>query len=157
MSVSEPQMYHDITYPSTFHPWQINASAVDRFVKILPGVQKMIDSIPIGRYAVATSGAETYAHGCMTHVDITPPSPSSPVTNVSKQANPPPTHSSSPPSVSATTPNDVPWSKILPRGFVSGARVIAACTSHPREKVEGNGAHFVVEDMSRVRWRTRTG
>ena len=42
------------------HAWQIEASAVDRSVRILPGVKKMISSIPEGRYAVATSGAKTY-------------------------------------------------------------------------------------------------
>ena len=40
--------------------WQIEASAVDRSVQILPGVKRMISSIPDGRYAVATSGAKTY-------------------------------------------------------------------------------------------------
>lgn len=40
--------------------WQLEASAVDRSVRILPGVKRMIDSIPAGRYAVATSGAKTY-------------------------------------------------------------------------------------------------
>lgn len=40
--------------------WQVEASAVDRSVQILPGVKKMIASIPDGRYAVATSGAKTY-------------------------------------------------------------------------------------------------
>ena len=40
--------------------WQIEAAAVDRAVRILPGVRRMIDSIPTGRYAVATSGAKTY-------------------------------------------------------------------------------------------------
>lgn len=55
------------------HAWQIEATAVDRSVRILPGVKKMISSIPEGRYAVATSGAKTYAYGCMTRVGITPP------------------------------------------------------------------------------------
>ena len=40
--------------------WQIEAAAVDRSVRILPGVKKLMDSIPTGRYAVATSGARTY-------------------------------------------------------------------------------------------------
>lgn len=40
--------------------WQLEAAAVDRSVQILPGVKKMISSIPEGRYAVATSGAKTY-------------------------------------------------------------------------------------------------
>jgi len=40
--------------------WQIEATSVDRSVQILPGVKTMMDSIPKGRYAVATSGAKTY-------------------------------------------------------------------------------------------------
>lgn len=40
--------------------WQIEAAAIDRSVQILPGVKKMISSIPDGHYAVATSGAKTY-------------------------------------------------------------------------------------------------
>ena len=40
--------------------WQIEAAAVDRSVRILPGVKRVMDSIPKGRYAVATSGAKTY-------------------------------------------------------------------------------------------------
>lgn len=47
-----------------FKAWQIEAAAVDRSVQILPGVKKMIDSIPEGRYAVATSGAKTYGQYC---------------------------------------------------------------------------------------------
>jgi len=40
--------------------WQVEAASVDRSVRILPGVQNMIESLPEGRYAVATSGAKTY-------------------------------------------------------------------------------------------------
>lgn len=40
--------------------WQVEAAKVDRSVRILPGVKKLMDSIPTGRYAVATSGAKTY-------------------------------------------------------------------------------------------------
>ena len=40
--------------------WQVEATAVDRSVRILPGVKKLMDSIPEGRYAVTTSGARTY-------------------------------------------------------------------------------------------------
>ena len=40
--------------------WKVEATMVDRSVKILPGVRRLISSIPDGRYAVATSGAKTY-------------------------------------------------------------------------------------------------
>lgn len=45
----------------------------DRSVKILPGVRRMIDAIPEGRYAVATSGATTYCYGALERVGIVPP------------------------------------------------------------------------------------
>lgn len=44
--------------------WQQEAIAIDRSVRILPGVKRMIESIPKGRYAVATSGAKTYGMFC---------------------------------------------------------------------------------------------
>ena len=47
--------------------WQIEASAVDRSVRILPGVKRMISSIPEGHYAVATSGAKTYGESIRRH------------------------------------------------------------------------------------------
>ena len=40
--------------------WQVEACAVDRSVRILPGVKKLMGAIPKGKYAVATSGAKTY-------------------------------------------------------------------------------------------------
>ena len=42
--------------------WQLEAASVDRSIQILPGVKRIIDSIPAGRYAVATSGAKTYGN-----------------------------------------------------------------------------------------------
>ena len=50
----EPEERHRI------EAWEIEPAAVDRSVRILPGVKDMIASIPEGRYAVATSGAKTY-------------------------------------------------------------------------------------------------
>lgn len=44
--------------------WELELEAasaeVDRAVRILPGVRALVESIPEGRYAVATSGAKTY-------------------------------------------------------------------------------------------------
>ena len=42
--------------------WELELETVevDRAVRILPGVKPLLDSIPEGRYAVATSGAKTY-------------------------------------------------------------------------------------------------
>ena len=36
-------------------------------------------------------------------------------------------------------------------GVASGATVIAVCTSHEKEKIENAGAHYLVENMDKVR------
>ncbi|KAH8112548.1 HAD-like protein [Phellopilus nigrolimitatus] len=139
--------------------WETETDAVDRSIRILPGVRDMIDRIPDGRYAVATSGAKTYAYGAMTRVGITPP----PVTITAddkrlKAGKPAPD-----PFLLAASClgfdakrcvvfEDSPSG--IRAGVASGATVIAVCTSHERSKIEGCGAHFVVEDMRKVRCTT---
>ncbi|KAH8112711.1 HAD-like protein [Phellopilus nigrolimitatus] len=139
--------------------WETEADSVDRSIRILPGVKDMIECIPDGRYAVATSGARTYAYGAMTRVGITPP----PVTITAddkrlKAGKPAPD-----PFLLAAfclgfdakrcvVFEDSPSG--IRAGVASGATVIAVCTSHERSKIEGCGAHFVVEDMRKVRCRT---
>lgn len=36
-------------------------------------------------------------------------------------------------------------------GVASGATVIAVCTSHERSKIENCGAHYIVENMEKVK------
>ncbi|KAH8106689.1 HAD-like protein [Phellopilus nigrolimitatus] len=135
---------------------EAEADAIDRSIRILPGVKDMIACIPEGRYAVATSGAKTYAYGAMTRVGITPP----PVTITAddkrlKAGKPAPD-----PFLLAASClgfdakhcvvfEDSPSG--IRAGVASGATVIAVCTSHERSKIEGCGALFVVEDMRSVR------
>ncbi|KAH8103220.1 HAD-like protein [Phellopilus nigrolimitatus] len=139
--------------------WETEADSVDRSIRILPGVKNMIECIPEGRYAVATSGAKTYAYGAMTRVGITPP----PVTITAddkrlKAGKPAPD-----PFLLAASClgfdakrcvvfEDSPSG--IRAGVASGATVIAVCTSHERSKIEGCGAHFLVEDMRKVRCKT---
>jgi len=136
--------------------WQLEAVAVDRSVRILPGVKRMIESIPAGRYAVATSGAKTYAYGCMTRVGITPP----PVTITAddkrlKAGKPAPD-----PFLLAAECLGFDAKRCLVfedspsgirAGVASGATVIAVCTSHERSKIENCGAHYIVETMDLVK------
>ncbi|KAJ7632696.1 HAD-like protein [Roridomyces roridus] len=135
--------------------WQLEAAAVDRSVKILPGVRRMLASIPAGRYAVATSGAQTYAYGCMTRVGITPPSVTITADDPRLQAGKP---SPDPFLLAAAclgfeAKNCVVFEDSpsgIRAGVASGATVIAVCTSHERSQIENYGAHYVVEDMERV-------
>ncbi|ESK86936.1 2-deoxyglucose-6-phosphate phosphatase [Moniliophthora roreri MCA 2997] len=136
--------------------WQLEAASVDRSVRILPGVKRMIDSLPAGRYAVATSGAKTYAYGCMTRVGITPP----PVTITAddkrlKAGKPAPDpfllaakclgYDAKKCVVFEDSPSGIR------AGVASGATVIAVCTSHERSKIENCGAHYIVENMDHVK------
>ncbi|KAF8799445.1 HAD-like protein [Phlegmacium glaucopus] len=135
--------------------WQLEAASVDRAVQILPGVKKIMASIPAGRYAVATSGAKTYAYGCMSRAGIIPP----PVTITAddkrlKAGKPAPDpfllaadclgYDARKCVVFEDSPSGIR------AGLASGATVIAVCTSHERSKIENCGAHYIVENMDHV-------
>ncbi|TFL04852.1 HAD-like protein [Pterulicium gracile] len=155
---TDPKSGKDATDDVTrhvFEAWQLEAAEVDRSVRILPGVKKMISSLPEGRYAVATSGAKTYAHGCMTRVGIVPP----PVTITAddkrlKAGKPAPDpfllaaeclgYDAKKCVVFEDSPSGIR------AGVASGATVIAVCTSHERSKIEDCGAHYIVENMEQV-------
>ncbi|KIP08960.1 hypothetical protein PHLGIDRAFT_29308 [Phlebiopsis gigantea 11061_1 CR5-6] len=135
--------------------WQIEASAVDRSVRILPGVKRMISSIPEGHYAVATSGAKTYAYGCMTRVGITPPKVTITADDKRLKAGKP----APDPFLLAAKELGFDAKKCvvfedspsgIRAGVASGATVIAVCTSHERAKIENCGAHFLVDNMEKV-------
>lgn len=135
--------------------WQVEAAAIDRSVRILPGVKKMISSIPEGRYAVATSGAKTYAYGCMTRVGITPPKVTITADDKRLKAGKP----APDPFLLAAKELGFDAQKCvvfedspsgIRAGVASGATVIAVCTSHERAKIENCGAHYLVDNMSRV-------
>lgn len=154
--------------------WQLEATAVDRSVRILPGVKKMISSIPEGRYAVATSGAKTYgeslhdllpqtvmlrmsppAYGCMTRVGITPPKVTITADDKRLKAGKP----APDPFLLAAKELGFDAKKCvvfedspsgIRAGVASGATVIAVCTSHERSKIENCGAHHLVDNMDKV-------
>ncbi|KAJ7111540.1 HAD-like protein [Mycena crocata] len=135
--------------------WELEASSVNRGVKILPGVRRMLSSIPKGRYAVATSGATTYAYGCLKRVGIEPPQVTITADDERLEAGKP---APDPFLLAAkclgfaadrcVVFEDSPSG--IRAGVASGATVIAVCTSHERSQIENCGAHYIVEDMARV-------
>jgi len=152
---------HNVTYqraPETHHErkaWQIEAASVNRSVKILPGVKRIMESIPRGRYAVATSGAKTYAYGCMTRVGIEPPEVTITADDKRLKAGKP----APDPFLLAAECLGYDAAKCIVfedspsgirAGVASGATVIAVCTSHERKKIENCGAHFIVENMEEI-------
>jgi len=135
--------------------WQLDAASVDRSVQILPGVKRIIDSIPAGRYAVATSGAKTYAYGCMSRVGIIPPAVTITADDKRLKAGKP---APDPFLLAADCLGYDPKKCVvfedspsgIRAGVASGATVVAVCTSHERSKIEHCGAHYVVENMDHV-------
>ncbi|WVF65695.1 hypothetical protein IAT40_000426 [Kwoniella sp. CBS 6097] len=129
---------------------------IDMSVRILPGVRKMINSLPDNKYAVATSGAKTYCHGCLNRTSINIPKVCvtaddsrllrgkpfpDPFLLAASDLGIAPTR--------AVVFEDSPSG--IKAGVASGATVIAVCTSHKREQIENLGAHFVVETMDQVK------
>ena len=53
--------------------WELEADAVDRPVRVLPGVKALLASIPEGHHAVAMFGARPYGAHC-----VAPPLPPCP-------------------------------------------------------------------------------
>ncbi|KAJ7449887.1 HAD-like protein [Mycena latifolia] len=144
-----------IPQSNALQPWQVEAASVDRSVKILPGVMRMLSSIPVGRYAVATSGAKTYAYGCMARVGISPP----PVTITAddkrlKAGKPAPDPFILAARCLGFSPSNCVVFEDSPSGIragvASGATVVAVCTSHERAQIEDCGANYIVEDMRQV-------
>ena len=155
--------------------WQLEAISLDRAVQILPGVRSMMDSIPVGRYAVATSGTKTYgkpkpitpliakfvntwfkAYGCMTRVGITPPAVTITADDKRLKAGKP----APDPFLLAAECLGFDAKKCvvfedspsgIRAGVASGATVIAVCTSHERSKIEDCGAHYIIDNMEKVK------
>ncbi|KAJ7063372.1 hypothetical protein C8F01DRAFT_1229941 [Mycena amicta] len=117
--------------------WELEAATVNRSVKILPGVRRMLSSIPKDRYAVATSGARTYADDARLGAGKPAPDPFLLAAKcLGFEAKNCVVFEDSPNGIRA--------------GVASGATVIAVCTSHERSQIENCGAHFIIEDMNHV-------
>lgn len=127
----------------------------DKSVKILPGVRRIIDALPEGRYAVATSGAKTYCYGALKRVGIVPP-------KVTITADDPRLKGGKPlpdPFILAAECLGFDPAKCLviedspsgiKAGVASGAKTIAVCTSHPHEKISHCGAHWLIPTLELV-------
>ncbi|WVR09173.1 hypothetical protein IAU60_006235 [Kwoniella sp. DSM 27419] len=131
---------------------------IDMSVRILPGVRNMINSLPEGKYAVATSGAKTYCHGCLSRTNINIP-------RVCVTADDPRLLRGKPfpdPFLLAAADLDInPVRAVvfedspsgIKAGVAAGATVIAVCTSHKRSQIDNLGAHYVVDTMDQVQVR----
>lgn len=134
----------------------------NKSVRILPGVRRLIDSLPTGRWAVATSGAKTYCHGALARAGIKRP-------KVTITADDPRLTAGKPdpaPFLLAAKELGIPIEKCvvfedspsgIKAGVASGARTIAICTSHPVEKINSQGAHYIVPSLDCVHVKRMPG
>ncbi|CAH7669102.1 HAD-like domain-containing protein [Phakopsora pachyrhizi] len=133
---------------------------IDKSIKILPGVKRLIDSLPADRYAVATSAAKTYCHGALKRVGIVPP-------KVTITADDPRLKNGKPfpdPFILAAEclgfdPKNCAVFEDSPLGIkagvASGAKTVAVCTSHPCEKISNSGAHWLIPTLDLVQVEVR--
>ncbi|PRQ77392.1 HAD-like domain-containing protein, partial [Rhodotorula toruloides] len=138
--------------------FDLNGACTNKSVRILPGVRRLIESLPAGRFAVATSGAKTYCHGALARAGIKRP-------KVTVTADDPRLTAGKPdpaPFLLAAKDLGIPIEKCLvfedspsgiKAGVASGARTIAICTSHPVEKINSQGAHYIVPSLDCVHAR----
>ncbi|POY73535.1 hypothetical protein BMF94_3472 [Rhodotorula taiwanensis] len=134
----------------------------NKSVRILPGVRRLIDSLPTGRWAVATSGAKTYCHGALARAGIKRP-------KVTITADDPRLTAGKPdpaPFILAAKELGIPVEKCvvfedspsgIKAGVASGAKTIAICTSHPVEKINSQGAHYIVPSLDCVHIKRMPG
>jgi len=132
----------------------------DNSVKILPGVRKLFDSCPLDRVAIATSGAKTYCYGALKRAGIERP-------KVTITADDPRLKNGKPaPDPFLLAAKEVGYDckdclvvedspSGIRSGLASGATVIAACTSHPIEKIRDVGATYLVPSLECVSIRQR--
>ncbi|TIA93212.1 hypothetical protein E3P81_01036 [Wallemia ichthyophaga] len=128
----------------------------DMGVRILPGVRALIDSLPKGRYAVATSGARVYAYGAMERAGIVAP-------EVTITAEDPRLKNGKPhpdPFLLAAECLGYDCNKCLvvedspsgiKAGVASGAITLAVCTSHEEHQIKDAGAQHLVHNLEAVR------
>ncbi len=138
------------------HAFEEEEEAFDGAIRILPGVKEMIDAIPEGKYAVATSSARTYAYGAMERVGIVPPEVTITAEHPElKRGKPHPD-----PFLLAAKKLGYDPKKCLvvedsPSGIkaavASGGITIAVCTSHTYDKVCNLGAQHVVFSLDQVK------
>ncbi|KAK4686895.1 hypothetical protein P7C73_g3220, partial [Tremellales sp. Uapishka_1] len=129
---------------------------VDMSVRILPGVRALIDSLPEGKFAVATSGAKTYCHGCLSRTNITIPAVCVTADDVRLLRGKP---FPDPFLLAAADLGIDPTRSVIfedsPSGIraavAAGGTVIAVCTSHKREQIDKLGAHYVVDTLEQVK------
>ncbi|SCV72698.1 BQ2448_4235 [Microbotryum intermedium] len=151
----------------------------DKSVRILPGVRRLIASLPQARYAVATSGAKTYCHGALARAGIKRPAVTITADDPRlKRGKPHPDPfilvsdrtlllvarvmsilTASVLKFQAAKELGIPVEKCLvfedspsgiKAGVASGAKTIAICTSHPVEKISDSGAHYIVPSLDCV-------
>ncbi|KAH9814999.1 HAD-like domain-containing protein [Melampsora americana] len=132
---------------------------VDRSVRILPGVRRLTDSLPIDRFAIATSAAVTHCHGALQRVGISLP-------KVTVTADDPRLKRGKPfpdPFILAAETlgfepknclvvEDSPFG--IQAGVAAGGKTIAVSTSHSHDKISHCGATWLVPTLDLVQAET---
>lgn len=130
---------------------------------ILPGVESLLSQIRLNpsaenHYAICTSASRIFATTALSTAGITPPTHLLTADDCTHGKPDPEPYLKGAALLGVDIKNclvieDAPAG--IRSGVAAGAKVMAVCTSHSREQVEGLGASFVVERLSEVgvEWR----
>ncbi|WVQ82487.1 hypothetical protein IAT38_004616 [Cryptococcus sp. DSM 104549] len=128
-------------------------------IQLLPGVQNLLVALNTAsgdktRWAIVTSATNAYATTAITSVDLPVPKNSHLITaDAVTRGKPHPEPYIMGAAALGLHPSECIVIEDAPTGVragvASGAQVIAVCTSHDRSKLEGLGAHWIVQDLSK--------
>jgi len=127
-------------------------------IVILPGVERILDELrshPSAEqhYAICTSATRAFASSALSTAGITPPSHILAADDCTHGKPHPEPYQKGAALLSKDPKNcivveDAPAG--IKAGLAAGATVIAVCTSHTRQQLEGLGAHHIVENLESV-------
>ncbi|TYJ56520.1 hypothetical protein B9479_002767 [Cryptococcus floricola] len=134
-------------------------------ITLLPGVEKMLLALSSpaddnARWAIVTSATNAYATNAINTLDLPKTSHLITADEVTRGKPHPEPYIMGAAALGLHPTECVVFEDAptgIKAGVSSGAKVIAVCTSHPRTALEGLGAHFIVDDLSSLRFDTENG
>ena len=129
-------------------------------LEILPGVKTLLGSIPQENWTIVTSATIHYAEPALELAEVPKPPHIVTAGDVKKGKPHPEPYLTGAEKISKDIKTCIVFEDApsgIRSGVASGARVLAVCTSHTREQVQGYGATWVVDDLTKVKARVVDG
>jgi len=138
---------------------KLKAEGKNGLVK-LPGVDELLKSLPTDSWTIVTSASNTYALPALKLAGVPAPPHMITADDVTKGKPFPEPYLAGASRISKDIERCIVFEDApsgIKSGVASGAKVLAVCTSHERKEVEGHGAHWIVDDLSKVKVKVVDG